>query len=210
MNRASRTKWQIRGEEIASCNCAWGCPCQFNARPTTGHCEALTAWEIRQGYFGDVRLDGVRFAGIYRWPGAVHEGNGTHQMIIDSRTAPEQREALIALESAAHGGAFFEIFAAVCPNRLEPVVAPIELQLNREQRRATVRITDIGEIQAEPIKNPVTGEEHRARIDLPNGFEYKQAECGNSVHLRVRSGDKLAFEHHNTHAHFNVFDWTNA
>jgi len=32
---------------------------QFNALPTTGHCEALLAWEVTDGYFGDTRLDGV-------------------------------------------------------------------------------------------------------------------------------------------------------
>ena len=33
-------------------------------------------------------------------------------------------------------------------------------------------------MQGEPIHNPVTGEEHRARIDLPDGFEYSIAEMG--------------------------------
>ena len=36
-------------------------------------------------------------------------------------------------------------------------------------------------MNAEPIKNPVTGAEHRARIDLPNGFEYKIAEMGSAT-----------------------------
>jgi len=30
----------------------------------------------------------------------------------------------------------------------------------------------------EPIKNPVTGQDHRVRIDMPNGFEYSLAEIG--------------------------------
>jgi hypothetical protein len=29
---------------------------------------------------------------------------------------------------------------------------------------------------ASPIANPVTGESHRARVELPNGFEYHKAE----------------------------------
>jgi hypothetical protein len=32
--------------------------------------------------------------------------------------------------------------------------------------------------RGEPIINPVTGQEHRARIDLPHGFEYSLAEVG--------------------------------
>src|ERR1700731_4917312 len=61
----------------------------------------------------------------------------------------------------------------------------------------------------EPIKNPVTGQEHRARIALPNGFEYKEAETGNTVSCRVSSGDKLTFELKNTYAQLNAFDWNN-
>jgi len=33
----------------------------------------------------------------------------------------------------------------------------------------------------EPIRNPVTGAEHRARIELPHGFEYRIAEMGSGT-----------------------------
>lgn len=209
MSARTQTKWRITGEEIGSCNCAWGCPCQFNARPTRGNCEALLAWQIRDGHYGDTRLDGVRFARIYWWPGAIHEGNGVRQMIIDDRALPEQRAALETFDSGKEGGAYFEIFAAVCPNRLESITAPITFEVDREARRASVHVPGIAEIAAQPIKNPVTGEEHRARIELPNGFEYRLAEIGNTVHFRVRSEGKLNFEHRNTYAQFNAFDWKN-
>jgi len=204
----TKVTWRIRGEEVGSCKCAWGCPCQFNALPTDGRCEALVAWEIRDGHYGDTRLDGVRFARIYSWPGSIPEGNGTRRLVMDERTTPEQREALIALESGEQGHPYFEIFAAVCPNVVEPVVAPIELEVDRERRQARVRIPGIGEIGIEPIKNPVTGEEHRARIDLPNGFEYKQAEMANSVAWKVTAGAALVMEHENTYAQLSPFDWS--
>ena len=34
------------------------------------------------------------------------------------------------------------------------------------------------EARGEPIRNPVSGETHRARINLPYGFEYDTAEIG--------------------------------
>ncbi len=37
------------------------------------------------------------------------------------------------------------------------------------------------EVIGEPIKNPVTGAEHRVRIDLPHGFEYRIAEMGSGT-----------------------------
>jgi hypothetical protein len=151
-------------------------------------------------------LDGLRFAVIYQWPGPIHEGKGTKQLIVDERASGSQREALVALDSGKYGHPRFEIFAAVCPNVEEPIHAPIEFDFDMERRRARVRVGNFGEIDAEPIKNPVTGAEHRARIDLPQGFEYKLAEMGNTTHLRVRRG-KLAFEHQNSYAQFMKFDW---
>jgi hypothetical protein len=205
----STDSWQIAGESVVVCNCAWGCPCQFNALPTTGRCEALGVWDVREGVFGSTRLDGVRFARIYSWPGPIHEGNGTRQLIIDEGASDEQRRALDALDSGAEGGAYFEVFAAVCPNRLDSATTSIELTCDREQRTASLRIPNIAEARVEPIKNPVTGDVHRARIDLPGGFEYEQAEMGNTVHARVDTGP-VSFTLENTYAQLNPFSWSNA
>lgn len=37
----TKTPWRIAGDAVSICICAWGCPCQFNALPTHGRCEAL-------------------------------------------------------------------------------------------------------------------------------------------------------------------------
>jgi hypothetical protein len=41
-------------------------------------------------------------------------------------------------------------------------------------------VPGVVETIGEPIRNPVTGAEHRARIDLPYGFEYRIAEMGSA------------------------------
>ena len=200
--------WHVTGEEAGGCNCAWGCPCQFNALPTDGRCEGVMMARIAEGHFGTVRLDGVRFAAAFSFPGAIHEGNGTFQLIVDQRATAEQREAIIAMSGGGHGGTIFEIFAAVAPNRPAPLVLPIEIEADRERRTAKVSLPGVVEYRAEPIKNPVTGEEHRAQIRLPNGFEYREAEMGNTTWLKVTAGP-IAFEHRNSYAQFNAFDWSN-
>src|ERR1700726_952965 len=209
MSELTKIKWRIAGEEFASCNCDWGCPCQFNALPTTGRCEAFVTCLITEGFFGNTRLDDAVFSRIYWWPRAIHEGNGLRHMIIDEQATKEQRDALIAIESGQHGGLMWEICTVVAPNSIEPLFAPITFNVDREKRRATVRIPGIGETNIEPIRNPATGEDHRARIVLPNGFEFKEAEMGNTVHCRVSAGDKLTFELENTYAQLNAFDWSN-
>lgn len=155
-------------------------------------------------------MDGVRFARVYSWPGRIDEGNGTRLMIVDESTTTDQRDALEALDSGEQGGGYWEVFAAVCPDRRDTITAPIDIEVDRERRVASVRVGDIAEGRAEPIKNPVSGEEHRAQIALPEGFEYKLAEVANTTYARVKADEPLSLELENTYAQLNAFDWSNA
>jgi hypothetical protein len=210
MSSNGSPSWRMVGDEVGNCNCDWGCPCQFDALPTHGNCMAMIAYQINEGGFGDTGLDGVRFAELVWWPGAIHEGNGTRQTIVDESATPEQRQAIEELVLGKHGGAYFEIFASVMSKELDTVYAPIEIDADREARTGSVRIGDLAESTIEPIKNPVTGDPHRVRIDLPEGFEYKQAEIGNTVRARVSAQEPLSFTLENTYAQLNPFDWANA
>ena len=67
-----------------------------------------------------------------------------------------------------------------------------------------------GESRIEPIRDPITGEEHRARINLPDGFEYAIAEMGNSVAWKVTSHPDVTMEGENSYAQLNAFDWSNS
>jgi hypothetical protein len=174
-------EWRLVGEEITSCNCAWGCPCQFSALPTSGQCEAIISVSVQDGHYGDTPMAGVRFSRVLWWPGAVHQGGGTRQLIIDASASQDQWQAIERLESDVDSHPFFGIYGSMAPTRLDTLSAPIEFELDREGRRGRVGIGKIAEVQVEPIRNPVTGLEHRARIDLPNGFEYNLAEIGNTV-----------------------------
>ena len=199
MSAPTKTKWHLVGEEVVLCNCAWGCPCTFNALPTYGNCEGPGIVQIHKGHFGDISLDGVRFVGTYHWPGAVHEGNGTMQLIIDEQATPEQRAAIVTLHSGTQGGAYFEIYASVTPNILDPIYAPIEFKIDRVKREATLRVSGLIECYIEPIKNPVTGKEHVVRVVLPNGFEYQEADMANAVSWRATLDDKT-LTHENSYA----------
>src|ERR1051325_10629503 len=95
----SDVKWTIKGREFLHCNCAYGCPCQFNALPTRGHCQAVMGVEIKEGNHGATRLEGLRFAVVVAWPGAIHEGKGHVVPIVDERANAAQREALLRIMS---------------------------------------------------------------------------------------------------------------
>jgi hypothetical protein len=205
-----QTAWRLTGDHAGTCNCDWACPCQFNALPDKGHCEVLLAWEVNEGSFGDVSLDGVRFGFAVHWPGALHEGNGVAQPVVDEAASDEQRDAILAIASGEHGGSFFQIVSSILSEVRDPIFAPIVLDVDREARRGNFKLEGVGECRVEPIVNPDIPDsgEHRVRIDLPDGFEYKQAEIGNSVEWKVDSGAPLAYAHENTYAQMYEFEWS--
>jgi hypothetical protein len=173
--------WTIKGREFANCNCAYGCPCQFNALPTHGHCFGLGAIEIETGHHGATRLDGLRAVAMYRFPGPIHEGKGEGAIVVDERATPAQRQALLRIlggQDTAPGATLFSVFAMMTEKLHDPVFAPIEFSVDVDARKARVAVPGMIEARGEPILNPVTGREHRVRIDMPEGFEYALAEIG--------------------------------
>ena len=177
-------EWRVKGTELVNCNCAYGCPCQFNALPTYGDCRAAIGYQIEEGHFGAVQLAGLRMAMLVSWPGPIHLGNGTMQLIIDERADAGQRDALVKIMTGQETddmATVWWVFSAMSPNKLEPLFRPIEVDIDVEARRGRFRVPGIVETVGEPIRNAVTGAEHRARIDLPHGFEYRVAEMGSAT-----------------------------
>jgi hypothetical protein len=174
-------EWTIHAREFVNCNCAYGCPCQFNALPTHGHCVAVIGIAIDQGFHGATRLDGLNVAAVFAWPGPIHDGKGAAQVIIDRRASPEQRAALLRIlsgEDTLPGATIFQVFSTVLETLHEPIDADITLSVDQEERVARLFVDGVIDSRGEPIRNPVTGAAHRARIQLPAGFEYDVAEIG--------------------------------
>src|SRR4029453_4866654 len=123
----------IRGVEYANCNCASGCPCQFNSPTTHGYCEAVGAGQVDEGYFNDPRLDGLRFVLLSQWPGEIAEGNGRQQAIIDERANPAQREALRKIlhgEATTPGATHFFVFNSTMSEVLPTLYAPVRVEVD--------------------------------------------------------------------------------
>ena len=191
-------EWFVKGREFVNCNCDYGCPCQFKALPTHGNCRAMGAYLIDEGRFGDVPLNGVRAALIAAWPKAIHEGGGTMQLIVDEASGEAQRDAMLKImagEETEPMSTVWSVFAAAITTWREALIRPIDMAIDVDGRRATVSIPGVVEAGAEPIRNPVTGAEHRARIDLPVGFEYRLAEVGSgSTKTGAAAGVALQLE----------------
>ena len=196
------TSWEIEGRELINCSCSYGCPCQFSAPPTKGHCEAIGGIAIDKGHHGDVRLDGTRIAMLLAWPGPIHQGRGRCQPIVDSSASEAQRAALLKIMSGQDTEPFatvFAVFATTFEKVFDPIFAPIEFDVDVDARRGTVRVDGVFELEGQPIRNPVSGQAHRARIDLPEGFEYEIAEIGSAS---SHSGGNLPLDIKDSYAQF--------
>jgi len=185
-------------------------PVNSNASPTHGACRSAIAYEIKEGYFGSTRLDGLRAILITSWPGAIHEGNGTMQVIIDERADESQRGALLKILTGADtddAATVWWVFSAMCPNKLEPIFLPIEMAIDVEARRGFFRVPGIIETVGSPIRNPVTGAEHRARIQMPEGVEFRIAEAASGT---TRTTGQIPLPNiENTHAQFAYIHFGN-
>jgi hypothetical protein len=196
--------WYVEGVEFGNCNCDYGCPCQFESLPTHGHCRGFEVVRIDKGHFGEVSLDGLRVALIYAWPGPIFEGKGEMQAIIDERADTAQRQALATI---LHGGetrdaaTHWWVFHAMSSTVHEPVLKPIEFEVDIGQRRARVVIPAVLESSGRPIRSPATGDEHRVRIDIPNGIEFEIAEIGSAT---TKASGAITLELNDTYGQFSV------
>ncbi len=174
--------WEIKGSKISACNCNYGCPCQFNAPPSHDKCEGVDVLEIEEGHFGDISLDGLRVGCLAGWPGAIHEGDGVGQVIIDERADEDQREALYKIVSGEEQEptTAFSIYASTMHEDYAALYKSIEMRSDLEARTAAVFIPGVIEIEVQPIRNAVTGEPHHARVVLPGGFEFNEAELASA------------------------------
>ena len=195
----AQANWRLEGEWIKNCNCAFGCPCDFNARPTNGECKGLVGMHITKGNFEATSLDGLSFFVTVQFPGALHEGNGQAQAIIEERATPAQREALFAILSGQNSaeGTLFNIFSLIVTKMHDPIFAPVQFEFDKDARVARVRIPGVLDTDVEPIKNPVTGAPHRIQVVMPEGFEHREGEVAAA---NIHSTGAIRFDTKGTHS----------
>jgi len=201
-------EWAMQGLEFGNCNCAVGCPCQFNALPTHGHCRAHTFVKIEKGRFGDVSLDGLNWGIFGQWPGPIHLGNGTFQVIIDERASPAQRAAIETVAQGREtepGKLIWQVFSTTVTKVQPTLFKPIELSIDLKARTASVKVPGVANSSAASIKNPMTGNPHAVRVTLPTGFEFTEAEFVSGK--CEAKADTIDLKFDGTHAHLARIHW---
>lgn len=195
-------RWQITGTMIQACNCDWGCPCEFNARPTQGHCHGAWTWHVDEGSFGSTSLAGIHFGAACKWPGALHEGNGECLPLLDARATPAQLEALGVLLSGRAGGPW-EIIKTTLSTIHEPRI--VDWEVDGKGAVSRVRAGDVFQLDLAPMTNPVTGAPFEAIVRLPEGFVAKELAHAASHTFRV--GGPIDYAYPGRDAAFGEFTY---
>ena len=98
--------WHIVGDWFDNCSCAVPCPCTFAQAPDNGFCESVLFWHVREGHYGDVKLDNLSFVRVGRWEGDLwaRKATGVGGMYIDEHADDRQMAALPAIMGGRAGG----------------------------------------------------------------------------------------------------------
>jgi hypothetical protein len=204
VEQASPEGWAMTGTLMVACNCDYGCPCNVNGRPSTGKCEGGWTWRIDSGRYATTSLDGLCFSIFADWPGAIHEGGGQAVGYLDERADEVQREALRGLMRGEAGGPW-AIF--ITTYELDgPHAASYEVVVAEERSR--YKIEDAAELQIEPIRNPVTGNEVHPRLLLPEGLLVRELGLYASKTFRVQDGANVKYDHSGRYASVGAFDYS--
>lgn len=194
--------WWMKARYYEACNCAHGCPCNFNGFPTDGTCHGAVAFAVDEGERDGVDLAGLKVAAAVMWPGAIHEGNGECLPILDKRANESQIQALASLLGGKAGGPW-GIIAATLTKVHEPKV--VEWHFEEKGAHSTLRAGDVFELELTPMTNPTSGEPFEAFVKLPDGFISRELAHSSSRTFKVSA--PLSYAYPGKDAAYGHFDY---
>ena len=146
--------WRMQGEVMEACSCDITCPCNFGGDPTKLPCEAILGFHIREGNYGNTRLDNLNFVMYLTIPGKLFDGGWTVGAYLDQRANGEQMGALGTILTGQAGG-WFAAVSGLIGTALPANQFPINVETgNGEHRISVPGLLDAG---TERVPNPMPG-----------------------------------------------------
>jgi hypothetical protein len=142
-------KWSLSGDYFESCNCEAACPCVFLSPPTEGECNAIVAWHIDRGSFGDTKLDGLNVALAVHAPGHMAQVKWKAAVYLDDKANAAQQEALTQIFSGQAGG-----HLAVLASFVGEIVGMNKLPITyaKEGKGRSLKLGTAGSMAIQPIE----------------------------------------------------------
>jgi hypothetical protein len=200
------THWALKGVGYEFCNCDFGCGCNFGGFPSSkdGSCRAFVGMKIDSGLCGEVNLSGIKCAAILDWPKAIHEGNGKCVFVVEPSITDRQVGAMAQIFTGKLGGMPWELLG---PTFQVVGLVKADITITGSGPKTVFRAAGVAEGHGDTFKNPVTGEDHFANIELPDGFIWKKGQCGQGNFKADASGVSVGAQKSNWILY--DFDWSN-
>ena len=195
--------WRIKARYYEACNCAYGCPCNMNGFPTHGFCEGSLTFQVTEGEKDGIDLAGAKVVGAAKWPGAIHEGNGTLVVFVDA--TEEQKQPLVTMLTAEDPALQWEVLAATMTEIHGPFFESVEIK--GEGTDSLVKVGDRFESQMQSFTDPVSGAKHTPHMVLSDGFIFQDGTIATTTVNRL-DADGVSYDHAGNNAYYAEVEWS--
>lgn len=206
---AEIAKWSVNGDWFDTCKCAIPCPCYFAQPPTSGDCEGVLAWHIRQGNYGQVPLGGLNVLAVGAFAGNIWEGKtkATMGIFIDERADTGQRDALQMIFGGRAGG-WPGVFANFIGEVRGIEYARIEFEVADDLGYWRAEIPGVVLASGEALTGPTTLPGQRVQVHNPPGAEVGPGAIATQGKATADRAQAFGFKWDRTgrsskHMHFN-------
>jgi hypothetical protein len=197
--------WTVAGEYVECCNCSVPCQCLWHETPDGGICNAGVFWNIEEGSFGDVSLDGLTAGFLLDQEGVLFEGGWDVVLILDEAADDDQADALETIFTGQAGG----LFGALAPMIDEVVdVVSLPFEYTREEEHFEFEAGDTLSMGAE--KSPGLHDEQGTVFPHPLVPPEQEASLGKSTEWVVEFNDEFSWELDGNNAYFGAFEFGSA
>jgi hypothetical protein len=152
--------WSIKGDFIDFCKCAVPCPCSWGRPPTEGDCQGIVAWRVREGSYGDVKLDGLSVVGVSEFEGNIWDEDVKMDagLLIDESADERQREALQTIFSG-QAGSWPQALAESAFGEVKGIeFAPIDLEIADDSSSWRLEVNGKVSGASEVLTGPTTSD----------------------------------------------------
>lgn len=199
-------EWTIAGEYVECCNCSVPCQCLWHEAPDDDVCNAGVFWNIEEGSYGDVSLDGLAAGYLLDQDGVLFEGGWDVLLILDEAADDDQAAALETIFLGQAGGLFGAVASAMVDEVVDVVSLPFEY--SREDGRFEFEAGDVVSMDADGSIG--LHEEQGTVFPHPLVPADQEANLGKSTEWVAAFDDRFSWELGGNNAYFGDFNFGSA
>lgn len=197
--------WTISGEYVECCNCSVPCQCLWHEAPDNNVCNAGVFWNIEEGTYDDVSLDGLTAGFLVDQEGVLFEGGWDVVFILDEAADGDQADALETIFLGQAGGLFEALASAMVEEVVDVVSLPFEYS----------RESDHFEFEAGDIASMVVDGSHGLHDQQGTVFPHplvgdQEINLGKSTEWLAEFNDEFSWNHGGNNAYFGDFAFESA